>query len=262
MRSGVTCSDCGAVAPPEAKFCGNCGCRLPLASGNSRSTGEDASDAARNTTGFASPLGAAIRQTHPWRRFWARTFDLFTGGLVAYTVCALFIMSIAPDWYAASSDILENRVVAGVLLYLAWVPVEAVFISTVATTPGKWLYGIRILSRMGGRLSFSDALARTASVWFRGDGLGIPLVTLVTRSIAYRRLVRTGSTSWDEALMSVVTHRRWGNVRKVAVVLLTGGALLAVLALNALAGPLMTVSAHQKVKFSERAPTTRTMGPP
>ena len=94
-----------------------------------------------------------------------------------------------------------------------WVPVEALLLAVVGTTPGKALFSIRVATLDGIRPSFPTALSRAARVWVQGTGLGLPLVTLITEAVSYTRLTRTGSTPWDDALALRVEHGRIGPVR-------------------------------------------------
>ncbi len=114
---------------------------------------------------------------------------------------------------------IKKPITAGIILYLLWIPIEAAFLAAACTTPGKWIFGIRVVRRTGDKLSFPDALKRVFFVWIEGEGFGIPLVTIFTRFFAYRRLTLTGTTFWDTSVDSVVTHKKWGVIRTIASVL-------------------------------------------
>ncbi len=156
---------------------------------------------------------------HPWRRYFARTIDLFFISLV-FVVVFLFIGSIFfPQSAVNILETLGNPLISGVIVYLFWVPIEAFFLSSRGATPGKWIFGIRVLTGTGQHLTYSEALQRAFLVWIRGDGVGIPLIAIFTRLFAYKRLKRSGSTSWDNAIGSVVNHAEFGPVRTVACVI-------------------------------------------
>lgn len=74
--------------------------------------------------------------------------------------------------------ILENSVTAFVALYLLWLPLEAGFLTATGTTPGKWVFGIRVVKSQGQKLAYPEALKRAFLVWVQGEGLGIPVVIL------------------------------------------------------------------------------------
>ena len=128
----------------------------------------------------------------------------------------------------------ENPILAGLIIYFLWVPVEAAFLALTGTTPSKWIFGIRILKNTGGKLSYSEALKRTLSVWVQGEGMGIPIATLFTRLFAYRRLTKTGTTLWDTYAGSIVTHKKWGVIRGFACFIYVVVAMMFVSVLNSM----------------------------
>ena len=150
---------------------------------------------------------------HPWRRLFARTVDMLTIGLLAVLVIAFGLGILFPSKAAALSGALENQIIGGFFVLTLWIPLEAIFLSTVGTTPARWLFGISVKTANGGKLSFYQGLHRSFLVAFRGMALGIPIVAFLTQIFAYRRLTRTGTTSWDTAANSVVTHKTWGAGR-------------------------------------------------
>ena len=56
---------------------------------------------------------------------------------------------------------------------------------------------------------------RELLVWVKGLGFGIPVVTVVTLVMAYRRLDGDAITSWDDKLGLVVLHRPRGTLQTV-----------------------------------------------
>jgi len=231
------CHKCGKEAKLDAKFCQFCGAsldsqmRTEAVSKGIESLGEQPEKIHENSgSGFSNEVTtASIDQSkkflggdyHPWRRFFARTLDILTLGLLLFFIFVILIATLFPNNFTVYQNLLENEIFAGVFIYILWLPVEAAFLSASGTTPSKWLFGISVLDANGEKLSYSDALKRTAHVWFAGEGLGIPLITLFTRIFAYRRLTKTGTTSWDESVNSVVHHKEWGFFRAASCVIVT-----------------------------------------
>lgn len=171
---------------------------------------------------------------HPWRRFFARTVDVAVLGLALFVGATFFVGFAFPENAAGFAKAIQNPIIAGIIIYVLWLPFEAMFLASAGTTPAKWLFGIRVLDSSGTRLSFGTALQRTFLVWIQGEGLGMPLVTLLTRIFAYRRLTKTGTTLWDESVNSVVTHRRWGFFRALCCVMAVSAVLMFLSVLNAI----------------------------
>jgi uncharacterized RDD family membrane protein YckC len=208
----VFCSQCGASADDTPKVCPVCG--APLSRGGASLLGGDA-PLARGDAITAPVAGARsqVRQIRPWVRYWARTFDIYLFGIVLGIVLSVPLQGIL-------TPALERLL--GLLIVFLWVFVEALLLSTGRTTPGKWLLKTRVVA-LDGQLSYSKALARSFSVWWRGMGIGFPLTALIALLLSYRRLNARQITWWDEDVKTVVVHERIGPVRAVGfiVVLLT-----------------------------------------
>lgn len=172
-------------------------------------------------------------QHHPWRRLFARTVNTCTVGFLLFFLLVFAIGATMPTQAAGFAKAIENPIIAGVVLYLIWLPAETVFLSLFGTTPAKWLFGIRVAHPGGDLLSFSEALNRSFLVFVQGVGLGIPFVALFTQLFAYRRLAKTGTTLWDTSASAVVLHKKWGVFRAIVCTTAVFGVLILISALNA-----------------------------
>lgn len=160
------------------------------------------------------PSGPQIR---PWFRFWAREID---GGVaLALVAMAAAVM----DAYGIKIDRL-----AFVLFLMAKVFFEPLLLSTWGTTPGKFLFNIKVMRQDGGRLGYGEALFRTLKVWIFGLAIGLPLLDIWALIRANYKLRKQGITSWDKEGGFCVTHRFltvWRRCFLAALVI--GGACLA-----------------------------------
>lgn len=172
-------------------------------------------------------------QHHPWRRLFARTVDICTSGLVLFLLLIFAFSATMPEQAAGFAKAIENPIVASVVLYLIWLPAEALLLSLFGTTPAKWLFGIRVAHPGGDLLTFSEALNRSFLVFVQGVGFGIPFVALFTQLFAYRRLTKTGTTLWDASATAVVLHKKWGVFRALACTAAVFAVLILMSALNA-----------------------------
>ena len=129
-------------------------------------------------------------EDHAVRRFMARMADyavlLVVGGIV---------MGILG--YARLMTPYEMRILLFTIT-LAWIPIEAVLLSLVGTTPGRLLAATCVRDPKGRRLGFSDALRRSFTVWWMGMGAGLPFFAPLATVLAWLRLRRHGVTVWDE----------------------------------------------------------------
>ena len=170
---------------------------------------------------------------HPWRRLFARTVDICTAGLVLFMLLIFAFSATMPEQAAGFAKAIENPIIASVVLYLIWLPAEALLLSLFGTTPAKWLFGIRVAHLGGNLLSFAAALNRSFLVFVQGVGFGIPFVALFTQLFAYRRLTKTGTTLWDTSTTAVVLHKKWGVFRALACTATVFAVLILMSALNA-----------------------------
>ncbi len=165
-------------------------------------------------------LGGSV---HPWRRFFAKLVDVSVLGVPVMVLVTMAVVLRFPEhasaFTATAAKIEDNILYAGAATTLAWALIEAVFLSTIGTTPGRWIFGIRLRTRTGEKLGFGDAVERSLRLGFAGLGMSIPFINLFTLFISYYKLCVTRSTSWDEAVGSTVSHARWGPARAAACVL-------------------------------------------
>lgn len=157
-------------------------------------------------------INALPMKLHPWRRLFARIIDEVLGGAVMGVV---LVASVGNDRLLRVNQT-GDLIVMGMLGCFLWIPVEALFISALATTPAKWVFGISVLDLQNNRLTYKKALLRTWYLFFYGEGFCFPLITPFTRFISYRQLNKTGSTLWDNFVSSRVSHKNWGVIRAFA----------------------------------------------
>lgn len=189
----------------------------------------------RKTTPADAPGSAFFGgNTHPWRRFFARFVETSIWVVFAAMVCAIAVAIGAPDLLESYIRLSSNLLFASIFFYATWVPVEAVFLATLGTTPAKWCFGISVTRPNGHKLDFTTALRRAFTAWVKGEACGVPLVIAITRLVAYSRLTNKGITSWDEECGAIVTHKPWGVFRTLVCIGLVIGTSMVLTALYGL----------------------------
>ncbi len=198
----------------------------------------------RVTTVAASVAAASLVPTEvaplvdrprPWVRLWARYFDVWIFVLPTSYLIGFAFATTDP---VAAARFFANPVsgwVVGMVCSFLWVFVEAGFLATFGTTPGKAWLRVRVRTSDSMIPTFPTALTRSFLVWLGGTGLGIPLVAMITQLFSYSRLTSRGSTWWDDSCGLKVECRRIGAVRTVLFVTMMIGLLFAMSLLNALA---------------------------
>lgn len=159
-----------------------------------------------------SEFGADVPKVRPWVRYWARMVDICVFGFVA----GIGLVVLFPEFMLDPG----TDAILGMLILFLWVFVEPFVILTFGTTPGKWLLKTKILPANGSSFDYGSLLSRSAKVWWRGLGIGFPIVSLVTLIVAYSRLSSNGITSWDRQGHFFVMHETIGAGRVVATIAL------------------------------------------
>jgi len=154
-----------------------------------------------------------VSHVRPWIRYLARATDVFLFSLIVGFMAGMF----APSILEVPTAFLN----LGILF--VWIFQEAILLANCGTTPGKWLFKIKVRDREGRKFKFADALNRSFSVWLKGMGAGVPLLSLIALVSSRSKLKRDGITTWDEEGGFVVTHGRIGFLRSAVVVLLLVG---------------------------------------
>jgi hypothetical protein len=150
-------------------------------------------------------------EPRPWNRLAARLFDYAIWGLIlALLFSELELFGVMPEGVGYW---LGHPLIAPMIIAATWVPVEALLIVALATTPGKWLFGCYIqfsisdaYAERSTKAQLSRSLRRAFRVWWQGMGCGVPVLSPVLVAIAYEKLIENEETAWDFAQDCLVTH--------------------------------------------------------
>lgn len=137
-----------------------------------------------------------IAHANPWIRFIARMFD--------YSLFFLLLWSLRMLLHGHYPFMKYEYLIP--FEFLAWIPFEAILLFTLGTTPGKWLLRTKLKQGRKEKLDFQTAMKRSFNVWFRGIGMGIPILNLFCLLNAYQKLKIRQVTSWDREEQITVTH--------------------------------------------------------
>lgn len=183
----------------------------------------------------AAPAPEATRTVQrPGRRFGARMVDTIVYVMVASFIAGLLLPDLAtrmPADPAKMNPLIKVPVTLGLAL------IEGLVFHLWGTTPGKALFGIRVTTDDGGRLSASQSFARALQVWVLGLGLGLPLLDLLVPLVSFFHLRGGNPTFWDKAMRLRVEY---GEITPLNAMAIAGFLLLFLLglatAMSAVAG--------------------------
>lgn len=133
-------------------------------------------------SGGALKQDVKLKLNLPWRRFFARDLD--------YMLCGLLLTVVVEQ-----IPRLEN--LKGVLTLVAMLLLEPLCLKLFATTPGKAIFGIRVLNPEEGKLSYGDGLVRTWTVMWEGEAMRIPIINYYFLYKAYSATENGLILSWE-----------------------------------------------------------------
>ena len=122
----------------------------------------------------------------PMRRLWARTLD--------FTVYNLILYLVAPGIFQTEGFNLFLILVEILILIV----VEPFLLSTVYTTPGKFIFGMTVTSLDGKRLTYKEALNRTLLVLQHGLGFCAPFLKEYMQISSYVTAESGGELIWEQ----------------------------------------------------------------
>ena len=164
---------------------------------------------------------ALDRESHPWRRYFARYLDYRLIAAV-FNIFVIVILRVRPF----DSDAIT---VLSYISNFAAVPILATMLHYMGTTPGKWAMGIRLESIHGGKLSGGEALYREGKIVWHGFGLFIPILEIWREYRSYRQEKEGISQPWNED--TEIVYEEWSVRRKcIAAFLLIVSFLLSLFA--------------------------------
>ena len=137
---------------------------------------------------------------HPWRRYFARHFDLGFYGLL-WSAVWMGIFRNGLDGLGA--DLLN-----WLLSLLLMVFLEPLLLSRFGTTPGKAIFGLHVSALDGGKPTYGEAAHWTRGVLYHGMGLGIPFVELWCNWKSYCRCANGEAEPWEEDINYTIRDTR------------------------------------------------------
>ncbi|WP_120497462.1 RDD family protein [Kiloniella sp. EL199] len=147
---------------------------------------------------------------HPWRRYFARWIDI---SIYANLVLFPVFSHLTPSQLYSVTAQLTLAEFWGLLLLLQTLLLSITALFNIfcfrifATTPGKFIFGIKILTKDHTSLNFKEAISREFHVLVKGFAFGIPVISLITQIYGYLDLTMDKCTSWDDRLKTVVVQR-------------------------------------------------------
>lgn len=159
---------------------------------------------------------------HPWRRYFARIFDIAVIGSLTWILISILFFLIDPvaaTSFFALFDGPGGKFLDAILTAAVTIPGVTLMIGLTGVSVGKWVFGVKVVTPEGRPIGLAAAFSREIQVWTRGLAFAIPLVSLFTLIVAYRTLVDERRSSWDPRRERIVLHRPMNALQIVLIVL-------------------------------------------
>lgn len=149
---------------------------------------------------------------YPYVRFLGRMADVMMHMTLYLAVLRLLGLGFSADFLPGSYEAL-------LYLCLPLVLIEAAFVATLGTTPGKAMLGVSVRDYLGRPLSFSTAFRRSLFVMVLGLGCFAPSLMLLALFFSWWWVRRFGFTPWDRKLGTTDVLNDSLTLRKVVMTL-------------------------------------------
>ncbi len=132
---------------------------------------------------------------YPWRRYFARILDVAIYGTIWSAILGL-IFHVNIMNRSNLEQVFDTFIAIAMML-----AIEPLFLQKSGTTPGKYIFGIRITTKDGSKLSYFQALQRTWEVIGAGMGYNIPVYNLVRLWKSYKSCSQNTMQPWNMYLI-------------------------------------------------------------
>lgn len=129
---------------------------------------------------------------YPWRRYFARTLDIFLYNTFWSAILGL-IFHVNLTTRSNFGRLIDLIIVTAIMLFL-----EPILLHLFGTTLGKMIFGLRIESSDGKRLSYGEGFERTWGIIGAGFGYNIPIYNLIRLWRSYNLCKENEIQPWDE----------------------------------------------------------------
>ena len=144
------------------------------------------------------------RVTSPWKRYFARMFDIAVYEFI-FDLVLVYLFYISPIRLAESAFATISGFAALVMMLF----IEPTLLSTWGTTPGKWIFGLSVRDKEGFKLTWNEAFVRTQRVLWYGMGLSVPIYTLVRMWKSYRSCYED-TLEWEiSTALELKDEKKW-----------------------------------------------------
>ena len=139
---------------------------------------------------------------YPWRRFFARTLDISIYNML-WSILLICAFNVQTAKRGNLGDIFDGFISIVLMLFL-----EPLWLHFSGTTPGKAIFGLKIETPEGRRLSYNEGFERTWAVVGTGMGYNIPIYNLIRLWKSYKLCSENETQPWDENISYTIKDEK------------------------------------------------------
>ena len=154
------------------------------------------------------------KEHFPWQRFFARLLD----AQIYRSLWVLILPALGFNMLKSSRGgvLFLELLTLGTMFLL-----EPLLLSRFGTTPGKWLFGLRVTSPDGRRLTYAEGRERTAYLFWYGIRLNLPFFRLYRLYVSYTDEQQEKELPWeDRSEQTIRDHAGWRFAAAAALAVL------------------------------------------
>ena len=161
------------------------------------------------------------KEHFPWQRFFARLVD----AQIYRTLWVLILPALSFNMLKTGigGQVFMEFLALGTMFLL-----EPLLLSRFGTTAGKWLFGLRVASPDGRRLTYAEGRERTAYLFWYGIRLNLPVFRLYRLYVSYTDEQQGKALPWEDGSEQTIRdHAGWrfAAAAVLAALLIAGGVL-------------------------------------
>lgn len=163
------------------------------------------------------------KNVRPFVRFWARMFDYTLISVIVMLFSDLVPPELEPgestaDFLARVIEQMQSpegmaHARTQFFALIGWHLVEGMLIHLFGTTPGKFLFGIRVAAPDGTKLSPVKGIGRSYFVYVLGVGFYLFPFILIGMIFSFFRILSAGKCLWDQTMDIEVEYAKLSGVR-------------------------------------------------
>ena len=168
----------------------------------------------------------------PWRRFFARMFDVYVG-VILLGIAGELTLGRTASWYVELMTKPNTDMLVGVIFLPFALALDALVCQLFGNNLGKYLLGVEV-KKIKGSMTLNDWVSRASNVWRSGYAFGVPPFSLWTFWREYKLVGMALQSTYDRRCGFQVFGRPLSVARKLGAAISLAAIFAVVIGLTAM----------------------------